>query len=508
MNNHDCDSTCLNNPMCQCGCDDYQPGVACRTCGRSLRPAQTEGAVPAAGVIRAPWTSEQVAALEAFQLRSGMHPFTCGNDKHSMAPRLVPSHSGWYCPDPACDYRQDWAHAFMVNPDAWPKPFPAVSTPDTTPLAALRARLEAERDRAASTTIAARRRKVRWINNGACNAYDDAIDLLDQATREHHTVDHHCPTSCDDDCDTPCHESHAVPHKRDHDPSRCPAPDTGLREQYAALRPGASMTTTPDRSFADDHRFLVRVLEIFSMSHADAYGDLFWRVDDRQPRLFANVSDVFAWGGTDAEPITPDTLLALEQAYADLKTVEAEEFTAELYAARQRGQRPQGAAYPSGAHESWRHVSALYDACGPEREVGLGNPKAAPAHPAAVSVAASPTDQADDTVRCPLCVDARELLTPAEARDHFTSMHPEQPLAGTGPWPMLGTPPADRDAELEQLRAERAALKRAHVALAEQAGKDQTAVARVCALAEEHPVHIDTALIHAALDQLAGEGGR
>lgn len=52
--------------------------------------------------ITAPWSSEQVAALEQFQ-----------------PPSLVPSHSGWYCPDPSCDYRQDWAHAFMADPAAW-----------------------------------------------------------------------------------------------------------------------------------------------------------------------------------------------------------------------------------------------------------------------------------------------------------------------------------------------------------------------------------------------------
>jgi len=143
------------------------------------------------------------------------------------------------------------------------------------------------------------------------------------------------------------------------------------------------VTETEPRSFPDDHRFLVRVLEIFSMSHADAYGDVFWRVDDSELTLYANVSDVFAWGGSDAEPITPQTLDALERAYTDLKAVEAEEFTAELYAARQRGMRPQGAAYPSQTHESWRRVSALYDACGPERAVGFGNPKPAPDHAAA-----------------------------------------------------------------------------------------------------------------------------
>ncbi|MFE2973320.1 hypothetical protein [Streptomyces sp. NPDC059258] len=73
--------------------------------------------------ITAPWSSEQVAALEQFQTSSGMHPFTCGADRHTQPPSLVPSRSGWYCPDPACDYRQDWAHAFMADPAAWPRPF-------------------------------------------------------------------------------------------------------------------------------------------------------------------------------------------------------------------------------------------------------------------------------------------------------------------------------------------------------------------------------------------------
>lgn len=127
--------------------------------------------------------------------------------------------------------------------------------------------------------------------------------------------------------------------------------------------------------------FVTRVLELFSLSHCDLYdGGLFWRVDDGQLHLYANVSDVFAWGGADCEAITPDTLPALEQAYADLKAVEGDDYTAELYAARQRGTRPQGAAYPSATHESWRQISALLDACGPERPLGLGNPKPAPAH--------------------------------------------------------------------------------------------------------------------------------
>ena len=47
--------------------------------------------------------------------------------------------------------------------------------------------------------------------------------------------------------------------------------------------------------------------------------------------------------------------------------------------------------------------------------------------------------QQPETVRCPLCPDARPLDTPAEARDHFAAVHSEQQMVGPGPWPLLVT---------------------------------------------------------------------
>jgi hypothetical protein len=65
--------------------------------------------------IRAPWTDEQVAALNKWQQRDDFHPFTCPdrypNGTHVV---LVAYPDGWHCP--ACDYRQDWAHDFMAAP--------------------------------------------------------------------------------------------------------------------------------------------------------------------------------------------------------------------------------------------------------------------------------------------------------------------------------------------------------------------------------------------------------
>lgn len=66
--------------------------------------------------IRAPWTPEQVAALNAFQQHGGMHPFTCGNERHDVHYVLIARADGWHCSQPPCDYRQDWAHAFMAEP--------------------------------------------------------------------------------------------------------------------------------------------------------------------------------------------------------------------------------------------------------------------------------------------------------------------------------------------------------------------------------------------------------
>lgn len=57
-------------------------------------------------IVRAPFTDEQVAGLNAYQVAANVHPFTCGND--SSHPVLVASVDGWRCS--ACEYTQAWAH--------------------------------------------------------------------------------------------------------------------------------------------------------------------------------------------------------------------------------------------------------------------------------------------------------------------------------------------------------------------------------------------------------------
>lgn len=119
--------------------------------------------------------------------------------------------------------------------------------------------------------------------------------------------------------------------------------------------------------------FIRRVLAAFDTWHK---ADVFWRVEPAGVKFFADVSDVFCWGSADCEEVRREDLADLERARADLDALENGEPTclAELYAARKRGQRPQGAWY-RGLEAALR---PLFDACGPLREVGLGNPSRHP----------------------------------------------------------------------------------------------------------------------------------
>lgn len=66
------------------------------------------------GLVRAPWTDQQVDALNAYQRLGRFHPYTCGNDHLGSNRNLVATVGGWICPH--CDYRQNWAHPFMLLP--------------------------------------------------------------------------------------------------------------------------------------------------------------------------------------------------------------------------------------------------------------------------------------------------------------------------------------------------------------------------------------------------------
>jgi len=66
-------------------------------------------------VVRAPWTDEQVNALNAWQHRHDFHGYTCGVD-HEEHQLLVATPDGWECPLESCNYWQDWAHEWTTHP--------------------------------------------------------------------------------------------------------------------------------------------------------------------------------------------------------------------------------------------------------------------------------------------------------------------------------------------------------------------------------------------------------
>ena len=61
--------------------------------------------------ITAPFTVDQVHGLDEYQQCGHVHPFTCGTE--DCGALLNPTVRGWECA--FCDYKQDWAWAFMSN---------------------------------------------------------------------------------------------------------------------------------------------------------------------------------------------------------------------------------------------------------------------------------------------------------------------------------------------------------------------------------------------------------
>jgi hypothetical protein len=100
-----------------------QPGVTrgAAWVAPGARRMSGESGLPVLEKIVAPWTEEQVAALNRYQARGDFHEYACGTSSRH-AP-LVATTDGWVCRD--CDYRQDWAHAASVTmadaPSIWEK---------------------------------------------------------------------------------------------------------------------------------------------------------------------------------------------------------------------------------------------------------------------------------------------------------------------------------------------------------------------------------------------------
>jgi hypothetical protein len=66
-----------------------------------------------ADLLQAPWTPQQVDALNYFQRRGDVHEYTCPNDHGDADRTLFATKDGWRCPH--CDYRQNWAHPMLME---------------------------------------------------------------------------------------------------------------------------------------------------------------------------------------------------------------------------------------------------------------------------------------------------------------------------------------------------------------------------------------------------------
>ena len=116
-----------------------------------------------------------------------------------------------------------------------------------------------------------------------------------------------------------------------------------------------------------------RALAVFNGFDGPSNHVLWWRTDAEYApvTLMVNCNDVFFWGCADCEQLDPDNIADLERAVADAKEVGDMSNGHLLWVARIRGMRPQGAYYKYFKEG----IKPLFNACGPERETGLGNPE-------------------------------------------------------------------------------------------------------------------------------------
>ncbi len=105
-------------------------------------------------------------------------------------------------------------------------------------------------------------------------------------------------------------------------------------------------------------KMLLRVVATYDLCY-----ELYW---DTDLQFCINCNDVFFWGCADAEDVeTEEDIKLLEKCLSETETDGMI-----LYCARRRKMRPQGAIYKGIEEKNW----PLFNECGPEREIGLGNP--------------------------------------------------------------------------------------------------------------------------------------
>jgi hypothetical protein len=120
------------------------------------------------------------------------------------------------------------------------------------------------------------------------------------------------------------------------------------------------------------------VLEVLKVTiEFDCTDSLFWKFENNIFKVYAVCNDLFYWATADLEEITEENLPEIRKAFADAIAAYpkfGEIYGLDLFCARMRHIRPQGAAYP----KEWRGTSIkalwkLFDDCGPERPMDIFN---------------------------------------------------------------------------------------------------------------------------------------
>lgn len=121
--------------------------------------------------------------------------------------------------------------------------------------------------------------------------------------------------------------------------------------------------------------FIMAVLKL--CDRFEIHDSLYWDFEDGDDKISFTITcnDVFWWGCSDCEKITPENIHLLEKSLDDCKKISRITvlYGTDLFVARVRKMRPQGAAYRNNLPD-YKKLWLLYDSCGPERELGLGNP--------------------------------------------------------------------------------------------------------------------------------------
>lgn len=111
---------------------------------------------------------------------------------------------------------------------------------------------------------------------------------------------------------------------------------------------------------------------ILILDRADLTDLLHLYIDgDSELGVCFNCNDIFFWACADAEEIqNKEDIELLEEILEQVDIKDGFCVVGDLYCAKKKGIRPQGAAYTYYPKKYW----PLFNSCGPEREVNMANP--------------------------------------------------------------------------------------------------------------------------------------